>query len=82
MLQLSSFGSRAQLTQWASSVSQPVAVLYGDADRITPLFPNASLLMRHLSRAELTVVSDASHQAMQEQPEAVNRAIFDLLSKT
>ena len=74
-------GSHANYIAWAASAQQPAALIYGDADRITPLLPNSGLLMRQLANAELRVVPGASHQVMQEKPEQVNAAIIEYLNK-
>ena len=79
--QMGELATPEQYAAWAAGVSAPARVIYGDSDRITPLFPNSSRLMRHLQHAELTVVKEASHQVMQEKPESVNAVLLDLLAE-
>jgi pimeloyl-ACP methyl ester carboxylesterase len=56
------------------SIRVPVAVVVGDADRITP--PEAAREMAEgIAGATLTVVERAGHMAILEQPDATNGAI-------
>jgi len=59
----------------------PTLVLCGEEDRLTPL-KYAHYLRDHIPGATLTVLPQAGHMVMLEQPEAVNRAIEGLLAGT
>jgi pimeloyl-ACP methyl ester carboxylesterase len=80
-VQIPGWVTPAEYCRWAESTPQPVAVVYGDSDGITPFFSSSKLLMQNLRQAQLTVVDNASHQVMQENPDTVNAVILDLLQK-
>jgi len=56
------WSSHGEFCAWAAATRQPAAVIYGDADGVTPLLPSSKALMQNLGRAKLTVVEGASHQ--------------------
>jgi len=59
----------------------PTLVLCGEEDRLTP--PKYSHLLRDsIADAALTVIPDAGHMVMLEQPQRVNRAIEEFLQTT
>lgn len=62
-----------------SSVEIPVLVLWGDGDRWLPL-EKGRVLADRLPSAELQVVRDAGHFAMEDQPDAVAEALDDFLA--
>jgi pimeloyl-ACP methyl ester carboxylesterase len=58
----------------------PTLIICGTLDRVTP--PRYSeFLHSHLPRAELTLIEEAGHMVMLEQPRAVNDAIRIFLRK-
>jgi pimeloyl-ACP methyl ester carboxylesterase len=59
----------------------PTLVLCGEEDRLAPL-KYAHYLRDHIPGAILTVVPQAGHMVMLEQPQAVNRAIEGFLAAT
>jgi len=58
----------------------PTLVLVGDRDRLTPP-ENARTLAAAIPGAQLLELRGAGHCAMLEQPEAVNAALYDLVTK-
>jgi len=59
----------------------PTLVLCGEEDRLTP--PKYSHLLRDsIADAALTVIPDAGHMVMLEQPQQVNRAIEEFFQTT
>ncbi len=56
-----------------------IRILAGDADRLTPP-PGAEELARRLPNATFHLVERSGHQIMLEQPDATNRALFDLIA--
>lgn len=81
-LQLALLATPEEYAGWASHVRQPVTVVFGDADGVTPLYPGSTILSKQLPKPpELVVVRDAGHQAMQEKPGEVNAAILATLQK-
>ena len=61
-------------------IQQPVLLLVGDQDRLTP--PKNSVALREkLTQAELVIIPDAGHFAMLEKPGPVNQAIHDFIRK-
>jgi len=59
----------------------PTLVLCGEEDRLTP--PKYSHLLRDsIADAALTVIPDAGHMVMLEQPQRVNRAIEEFFQTT
>jgi pimeloyl-ACP methyl ester carboxylesterase len=62
-------------------IRRPTLVLCGEEDRLTPL-KYARYLQGHIPGATLTVIPQAGHMVMLEQPEAVNKAIEEFLAAT
>ena len=60
-------------------ISAPTLVLVGDDDMVT--LEHTAGLFRAIPGFELAVVPRASHPAMMEKPELVNRLILDFLEK-
>jgi pimeloyl-ACP methyl ester carboxylesterase len=62
------------------SIACPTLVLVGEKDRT--FLAAADWFERTLPHATKVIVADAGHAAHQHQPDAVNRALLDLLSAT
>jgi pimeloyl-ACP methyl ester carboxylesterase len=63
-----------------ASITVPTLVLVGEKDRT--FLAAADWFERALPHATKVVVADAGHAAHRHQPDAVNRALLDLLSAT
>jgi pimeloyl-ACP methyl ester carboxylesterase len=63
-----------------SSISPPVAILWGDKDTVTPL-DQAQDLQILLPRASLTILSGVGHIPQIEDPIAFNAALVEILRK-
>lgn len=61
-----------------SEIHLPAAVVVGTQDQLTPV-KYARYLADHLADGELTVVENAGHMVMLEQPEAVTGALYQLI---
>jgi pimeloyl-ACP methyl ester carboxylesterase len=62
-------------------VSQPVLVLWSKNDVTAPLFWITRSITETIPQAELQVIDQAGHWLQQEQPEAVNEAMLQFLSR-
>ena len=61
------------------SIETPAVIICGTEDVATP--PKSSRrLDKHLPYSSLSLIEKAAHQVMLEQPESVNKAIFDFMS--
>jgi pimeloyl-ACP methyl ester carboxylesterase len=63
-----------------SEIVLPATVVVGVQDQLTPV-KYARYLVDHLPDAELTVVENAGHMVMLEQPEAVTQALQRLVDR-
>lgn len=68
------------LTSELSAVILPALIIVGRDDVLTPV-KYAEYLNTHLPHARLVIVEEAGHFAMLEQPDAVNRAIYDFINE-
>ena len=62
------------------SIAVPTLILVGESDAITPL-AMAQTLNKSIRNSQLVVIKHAGHMTPMEQPEQVNRAIRDFVSK-
>jgi len=62
-------------------VQIPTLVVVGDMDRLTPP-AHAEILVKAIPEAQLRVLPSIGHQVMQEDPEALNRLINELVELT
>ena len=60
------------------SLQVPTLVLHGEVDRLVPA-DNGRMLAKAIPGAELTIVPDANHILMTDQPEQVEKALLDWL---
>ncbi|MFX0077866.1 MAG: alpha/beta fold hydrolase [Candidatus Hermodarchaeota archaeon] len=63
-----------------SEIQVPSLVVVGDEDKLTPV-KWSQYLADHLRNATLTIIEQAGHMVMLEQPEKLNQAIDAFLSK-
>ena len=63
------------------TVTQPLLVLWSKNDVTAPLWWITRSIAETLPQAELQIIDRAGHWLQQEQPEAVNEAIFNFLSR-
>ncbi len=61
-------------------IRAPTLVICGKQDRMTPV-KYSEFLVTKIPSAQLVLVDNAGHSVMIEQPEAVNRALFDFVKK-
>lgn len=59
-------------------INLPTLVICGQEDRMTPV-KYSQYLAQQIPQALLTLIPDAGHMSMLEQPEAVNKAIMDFI---
>jgi len=71
---------RHNLKDELANIKQPVNLIWGKDDRITPLFAGEEF-QRLLPNAELHVIDQCGHAAMMEKPEAFNTYMDAFLSK-
>jgi pimeloyl-ACP methyl ester carboxylesterase len=69
---------RADLRSLLPSIGCPTAIIHGAADRLIPI-DAAEETAAALPSASFTVISDAGHFLMQEQPEAARAAVDNWL---
>lgn len=62
------------------SLQVPTLVLHGEVDRLVPA-DNGRMLAEAIPGAELTIVPDANHILMTDQPEQVEKALLDWLDR-
>ena len=62
-------------------VRQPVLILWGEHDRVIPLSTGLELADQ-IPNAQLAVIQNAGHLALEEQPEECNRILLDFLART
>jgi len=62
------------------SLQMPTLVLHGEVDRLVPA-DNGRMLAKAIPGAELTIVPDANHILMTDQPEQVEKALLDWLDR-
>lgn len=63
-----------------SAVSAPTLVLHGEIDRLVPA-DNGRMLAQAIPGAELTVLPDANHLLMTDQPEQVEKVLLGWLDR-
>ena len=61
-------------------IRTPTIVICGRQDRMTPI-KYSEFLASKIPGAQLVLIDNAGHSVMIEQPEAVNRALFDFVKK-
>lgn len=66
--------------QRLSEIEVPSLVVVGDEDKLTPV-KWSQYLADHLQNAKLTIIEQAGHMVMLEQPEKLNQAIDTFLSQ-
>jgi 2-hydroxy-6-oxonona-2,4-dienedioate hydrolase len=71
---------RHNLKDELANIKQPVNLIWGKDDRITPLFAGEEF-QRLLPNAELHIIDQCGHAAMMEKPEAFNSYMDAFLSK-
>jgi len=71
---------RHNLKDELANIKQPVNLIWGKDDRITPLFAGEEF-QRLLPNAELHIIDQCGHAAMMEKPEAFNTYMDAFLSK-
>lgn len=62
------------------TISSPTLVLHGELDALVPP-PNARTIADRIPGAELTMVPDANHVLMTDQPEQVTKILLDWLDR-
>ncbi len=75
----------AGASQWSglprlSAISVPTCVVHGEVDRLVPV-ENGRRVAGAIPGAELTVVPDANHLLMTDQPEQVEKVLLDWLDR-
>lgn len=63
-----------------SGITQPTLVVHGEVDRLVPV-DNGRMLAKAIPGAELTVVPDANHILMTDQPEQVEKVLLEWLGR-
>ncbi len=77
---LLAMAGRTDTTKFLSDISVPTLLVVGEQDAITP--PDVMQMMHErINGSELVTIEEAGHMAPVEQPEIVNQAIGDFLSK-
>jgi pimeloyl-ACP methyl ester carboxylesterase len=71
---------RHNLKDELTNIKQPVNLIWGKEDRITPLFAGEEF-KRLLPNAELHLIDECGHAAMMEKPDAFNDYLDAFLSK-
>jgi len=71
---------RHNLKDELTNIKQPVNLIWGREDRITPLFAGEEF-KRLLPNAELHLIDECGHAAMMEKPDAFNDYLDAFLSK-
>jgi pimeloyl-ACP methyl ester carboxylesterase len=71
---------RPELTAGLAQIRAPTAVIWGDRDPYLP-FSIAEDLARRIPGAAMVRLGGADHYPMEERPEAVTRALDDLLAR-
>jgi pimeloyl-ACP methyl ester carboxylesterase len=71
--------SNTYTPDFASRLTMPILLIQGDADRITPLAPNAAVLARALPHARLEMLPGTGHLPEVEQWRVVNDMVREFL---
>ena len=77
---LRGMAARQDATGWLSEIDVPALVLCGRYDAISPVDEMRGMAQR-IPEARFVEIPDAGHMAPLENPEAVNRAIREILEK-
>ena len=68
------------LAEWLGQIRCPTAIIWGDRDPYIP-FSTALELVEGIPAATLTRLRGADHYVMEERPDEVTDALFDLLAR-
>lgn len=79
-MQIQHIGSTALFQSLASRTQQPVIVIHGAADQVTPPASFEAALSPRFKRCKASTVQSCSHQVMQEEPDAVNSVISNYMT--
>jgi pimeloyl-ACP methyl ester carboxylesterase len=77
---LRGMAARRDMTGRLSEIEQPVLLIVGAEDAITPVEEMRSMAAA-LPAGRLSVIADAGHMAPMERPEEVNAAIVEFLER-
>ena len=67
--------------QVGTAIKAPVLLIAGNADRVSPIETNATLIKKAVPNARLEILSEIGHLPHVEAPEHVNRLLREFFSK-
>ncbi len=73
--------ARPDLTPRLSEIRQPVLMIVGEQDVITPTYISEAM-HREIANSRMVVVPNCGHRCQEEQPDTFNSIVSDFLEKT